>query len=143
MLLSACGGGSLDPQSERNDYGSSVAEMQIAPESISTASGTVTVQAICSESNRFEPEPPTWSNNATTGQPTFQLGTVTSYPNRFVAVALMDAVGGRVATDWVISTVWNLREGDFVSSRTFYTNDNILFVVSYPNPAFQAPAPKL
>ena len=49
MLLSACGGGSLDPQSERNDYGSSVAEMQIAPESISTASGTVTVQAIGNE----------------------------------------------------------------------------------------------
>jgi len=49
VLLSACGGGSLDPQSERNDYGSSVAEMQIAPESISTASGTVTVQAIGNE----------------------------------------------------------------------------------------------
>lgn len=133
-LLAACGGTSSGPQSESNSYGHSVAEMQSASASASASVGTVTLQAWGNESSQFEPGIPKWTVDPISGRVEFQPGTATSYPTWFIAVALTNAAGDKVATDWTVTTVWVLQGGEFISSRGLYTQDGKLFVVGYPNP---------
>ena len=137
-FVAACGGSEPGPQSERNDYGRPVIEMQAAPASAVAASGPVSLEAIGNESSSFIPGAPKWTVDPITGRVDFMQGNVTFYQNWFVAVALKDAAGQRVATDWVVTTVWVLRGNEFVSSRTLYTQDSKLFIVSYPNPPFSS-----
>lgn len=137
-LVAACGGSPAGPQSERNDYGHSVAEMQAAPASAVAASGPVTLSALGYETSSFIPGTPKWNVDPRTGRLDFEQGDATYYPNWFVGVALKDAGGQTAASEWTVATVWVLKGSEFVSSRTLFTQDGKLFVVSYPNPPFSS-----
>lgn len=137
-LTVACGGSPPGPQSERNDYGRSVAEMQGAPASTVTATGPVTLEAIGNESSSFIPGNPEWTVDPATGRIDFIQGNTKYYPSWYVAVALKDAAGQSAAIDWAVTTVWVLRGSEFVSSRTLFTQDRKLFIASYPNPPFDS-----
>lgn len=141
-LVASCGGSPPGPQSERNDYGRTVAEMQAAPTSVSSVSGPVTLEAVGNESRGYIAGTPRWTVDPFTGRVDFEQGELTSFPNWFFALALKDSSGQRVATEWNFTTVWVLQGNDFVSSRTLFTKDSKLFIVGYPNPPFSTESTK-
>jgi hypothetical protein len=135
--LAACGGKSSTPQSERNAYGRTVAQMQAAPASAATSGGAVTVRAVGLETTLFVPDAPSWEFNPTTGAYTPSVNfSGESYPTWYVAVGLVNSSGEVVVTDWTVRTLWVLQGANFVSARQLFSKDGKTFGAAYPNPPF-------
>jgi len=130
-----CGGGTDEPQSQRNAYGYTVAQMQAAASTVSSPAGVATLDAAGFRQSLFQPGD--FGNyDPVTGQFRPATGGI-AYPVWFVAVVFRDAAGTAVKTDWTIRTVWVLRGEALVSSRDLHTrSDAVAFVATYPNPPF-------
>jgi hypothetical protein len=140
LVVAACGGQSENrPQSERNLYDKTVAELVAAPSAASSPSGDLRVVTSAVSQTLYVPsiqmprvDPITGRTDWEISSPGYEMATW------YVAAWLEDATAQRTSGGWVARTIWVVRGNDYVSSRDLNEQDaeNAVAVGVFPNPPF-------